>query len=78
MEESLPVINKEFIKSNRNSLTALIKELTGYMTTKSQQIIIKLKKLKEKAYFQEDTSDLEDFEWYLVIINFFKDYFCFE
>ena len=38
-------------------------EILLELTSKSERIIQKLKKLKEKAYFANDTDSLQDFDW---------------
>ena len=43
----------------------LFKKINDQLTTKSERIILKLKKLKEKAAFKNDAESLEDIDWYI-------------
>ena len=46
-------------------LQDIFKKINDQLTTKSERIILKLKKLKEKAAFKNDAESLDDLDWYV-------------
>ncbi len=57
-----------FIEENRTSdnFQFLFNVLTGKGSSKSEKIISKLKKLKDKAYINKDDEAISDIDWYLL------------
>jgi hypothetical protein len=54
------VLKKE---NEGRDLEHIFKKINDQLTTKSERIILKLKKLKEKAAFRNDAESLDDLDW---------------
>jgi hypothetical protein len=54
------VLKKE---NEGRGLEHIFKKINDQLTTKSERIILKLKKLKEKAAFRNDAESLDDLDW---------------
>jgi Ca2+-binding EF-hand superfamily protein len=57
------VLKKE---NEGRGLQDIFKKINDQLTTKSERIILKLKKLKEKAAFKNDAESLDDLDWYVI------------
>ncbi len=56
--------SKDLNNLNENSYSYVFRSLNENLTTKSERIITKLKKLKEKAYFNCDKESQTEINWY--------------
>jgi Ca2+-binding EF-hand superfamily protein len=52
-------------QKSQSSYSNILKQINDGLITVSERIIMKLKKLKNKATFTSDMESLEDIEWYL-------------
>lgn len=67
---SLETLMESIVNANQESSYAqFFKQINEELTSKSERIILKLKKLKEKAYFANDGESLDDFDWIISAIN---------
>lgn len=59
----------DFILKNSNadkSYKTFIDSINEHLYSKTEKIILKLKKLREKEYIQSDSSALDDINWYYI------------
>ena len=50
-------------QKNSTPYSSLLKQINDELTTVSERIITKLKKMKQKATYSSDTESLEDIDW---------------
>jgi Ca2+-binding EF-hand superfamily protein len=68
---SVSTLMEHILKKNQENegrdYENLFKKINDQLTTKSERIILKLKKLKEKAAFKNDAESIDDLDWYIIL-----------
>ena len=52
-----------------SAIKNFVESVNEQLYSKSEKIIVKLKKLKEKEYLQKDMQALNDLDWYIVYLT---------